>query len=60
MQEPPRPDAACDVRDCDEPAVASVRAPVAADVARSQDGEMVPLCGVHAEQANAPESPPKT
>lgn len=59
MSETPRPDAVCSVADCDQPAVVTPRAPAAADVVDTPDGEIVPLCAAHAEQADTPENPPQ-
>jgi hypothetical protein len=55
---PERPAETCTVAGCDEPAVVTPRAPTAAEVVDVAPGEIVPLCAVHAEQADTPEDPP--
>jgi hypothetical protein len=59
MSETPRPQETCAVDDCGEPAVVTPRAPAAAEVVDTPDGEIVPLCAAHAEKANTPENPPQ-
>lgn len=53
------PGETCVVDGCDEPAVVTPRAPTTAEVVDAPDGELVPLCARHAEQADAPEVPLK-
>lgn len=60
MSDTERPDTTCAVPGCDEPAVVTPRAPAAADVVDVPDGELVPMCAEHAEEANTPESPTTT
>jgi hypothetical protein len=55
-----RPDETCAAPGCEEPAVVTPRAPAAADVLDVPNGEIVPLCAEHAEQADTPETPPQT
>lgn len=59
MSELTGPDSVCHVDGCDEPAVRTPRATIADDVPDSgidaDPGQLVPLCAVHAEQADAPE-----
>ncbi len=57
MAETTEPGAICTVVDCQEPVANTPRSPTAADVVESPPGEIVPLCAIHAEQANAPEVP---
>ncbi len=59
MDETPRPDEQCSVTDCAQPAVVTPRAPAAAEVVDTPDGEIVPLCAAHAEQADTPPNPPR-
>lgn len=59
MSETPRPDDVCHVEDCAQPAVVTPRAPAAAEVVDTEDGEIVPLCAAHAEQADTPPNPPQ-
>jgi hypothetical protein len=58
MTELPDTQQTCVVDGCEEPAVVTPRAPTTDDVVEEPDGEIVPLCADHAEQANAPEVPP--
>ncbi len=60
MSDTERPDTACAAPGCGEPAVVTPRAPAADDVLDAPDGEIVPLCAEHAEQADTPETPPTT
>jgi hypothetical protein len=53
-----RPTSDCSVADCPEPAVVTPRAPAAAEVVDVPDGEIVPLCATHAEEADTPPNPP--
>jgi hypothetical protein len=55
-----RPQTTCSVNGCEEEAVTEPRAPVTADVVDVPAGEIVPLCADHAEDAHAPQEPPKT
>jgi len=52
------PEETCAVAGCGEDAVVTPRAPVTDALVDRADGEIVPLCAVHAEQADAPEVPP--
>lgn len=57
MTEMVGPESTCSVDGCDEPAVVTPRAASADEVRTAPDGELVPLCARHAEQAETPESP---
>lgn len=60
MPPAPAPDALCSVDGCTEPAVVTPRSPVTDEVVDAPDGELVPLCARHAEQADEPPSPTAT
>lgn len=50
----PAPGDVCAVDGCDQPAVVTARSPDTLGVTDSLPGELVPLCAIHAEQADAP------
>lgn len=58
MSELTGPDSVCHVDGCEEAAVRTPRATIADDVdgVGADPGQLVPLCAVHAEQADAPEA----
>lgn len=60
MSELTGPESVCHVDGCDEPAVRTPRASIAeqadGDGLDADTGQLVPLCAVHAEQADAPEA----
>lgn len=51
------PDSVCSVDGCEEPAANTPRAATADELVDAPDGELVPLCARHAEQANMPGPP---
>jgi hypothetical protein len=52
------PPEACAVDGCGRPAAVSVPAPTAHDLVNAPAGDTVPLCEVHAEQADGREASP--
>lgn len=52
------PETTCAVAGCEQEAVVTPRAPLTSGLVARPEGELVPLCARHAEQADAPEVPP--
>lgn len=57
MSELTGPETECSVGGCERPAVVAPRAASAEPVTSAPAGELVPLCAVHAEEAQTPASP---
>lgn len=58
MAEMTVPDEVCSVDACEEPAAVAPRAAAADELLDEDPAEVVPLCGYHAEQAEAGGSSP--
>ena len=59
MAEMTVPDEVCSIDGCGEPAALAARGAAADELVDADAAEIVPLCAIHAEQANAGGSSPE-